>query len=84
MKIGRMFPETRMTYRGIVANGVVVLEGAKPEDGTVVEVFPIEVARPSPAELPSFGLWRDRAGMTDSGKASLELRAKVERHDAGI
>lgn len=73
-----------MTYRGIVANGVVVLQGARPEDGTIVEVFPIDAPQPSTAALPAFGLWRDRVGMTDSANASRELRAKVERHDAGI
>jgi len=30
-----------MTYRGIVSNGVVVLDGEKPRDGTVVEVTPV-------------------------------------------
>ncbi len=30
-----------MTYRGIVSNGVVVLDGAKPDNGTLVEVTPI-------------------------------------------
>ncbi len=34
-----------MTYRGVVSNGVVLLEGDKPSDGTVVEVIPVgEVA----------------------------------------
>jgi len=32
-----------MTYRGIVSNGVVVLEGETPMEGTVVEVTPITV-----------------------------------------
>jgi hypothetical protein len=32
-----------MTYRGIVSNGVVVLEGDKPGDGTVVEVTPVTI-----------------------------------------
>ncbi len=29
-----------MTYQGIVSNGVVVLTGAKPLEGTLVEVIP--------------------------------------------
>ena len=29
-----------MTYRGIVQNGVVVIDGQKPAEGTVVEVTP--------------------------------------------
>lgn len=29
-----------MTYRGIVSNGVVVLEGEKPAEGTIVDVTP--------------------------------------------
>jgi hypothetical protein len=32
-----------MTYRGVVSNGVVVLEGETPVEGTVVEVTPITV-----------------------------------------
>lgn len=34
-----------MTYRGIVTNGVVVLEGEKPADGTLVDVMPRELPR---------------------------------------
>ncbi len=30
-----------MTYRGIVSNGVVVLDGDKPAEGTVVEITPV-------------------------------------------
>ncbi len=30
-----------MTYRGIVTNGVVVLDGPKPVNGTIVEVSPV-------------------------------------------
>ncbi len=33
-----------MTYRGIVSNGVVVLDGPKPQNGTVVEVTPVTAA----------------------------------------
>lgn len=31
-----------MTYRGIVSNGVVVLEGQRPSEGTLVEVTPVD------------------------------------------
>ncbi len=62
MKIGRLFSEAHMTYRGIVANGVVVLEGDKPDDGTIVEVSPVAASQPQLAELPAFGLWRPWSG----------------------
>jgi hypothetical protein len=51
-----------MTYRGIVSKGVVVLEGDKPDDGTVVEVTPVGE---SPADLqvlanhPAIAMWKD-------------------------
>ena len=32
-----------MTYRGIVSNGVIVLESDKLADGTVVEVTPVGI-----------------------------------------
>ena len=62
-----------MTYRGIVSNGVVVLEGPKPVEGTLVEVTPVandfwasptldELARsqgvhPMPDVQAIFGTW---------------------------
>jgi hypothetical protein len=71
-----------MTYRGVVTNGVVVLEGEKPTEGTVVEVTPVRPVGADAGPLPGFGIWRDRAEMNDSGKASLQLRSKLEqRHD---
>jgi hypothetical protein len=78
-----------MTYGGIVSNGGVVLEGAKPVDGTVVEVTPV-VERTKPhaaeslAEQPAFGIWRDRSDLpADSASAARVLRERAERrgHD---
>jgi hypothetical protein len=40
-----------MTYRGIVSNGVVVLEGNKPLEGTVVEVTPVDESTPHPLDI---------------------------------
>lgn len=71
-----------MVYRGIVSNGVVVLEGDRPPDGAQVEVAPIRSN--TSEELPAFGIWRDRTDLPkDSGKASLELRRKVEQRKDG-
>ena len=69
-----------MTYRGIVTNGVVVLEGQERlPDGTQVEILPVRPCIESLGELPAFGLWRDRTDMTEGGEASLSLRASLER-----
>jgi hypothetical protein len=81
-----------MTYRGIVSNGVVVLEGEKPPEGTVVEITPVtgagSVASDAGVEdlanLPAFGMWRDRTDLPpDSAEASRVLRERAERraHD---
>jgi hypothetical protein len=80
-----------MTYRGIVSNGVIVLEGEKPAEGTVVEVTPVmgstagnEPDVESLADLPAFGLWRDRTDLpADSAEAARVLRERAERraHD---
>ena len=80
-----------MTYRGIVSNGVVVLEGEKPAEGTVVEVTPVAAASSRAgadegnlADLPAFGMWRDRTDLPmDSGEAERVLRERAERraHD---
>ena len=79
-----------MTYRGIVSNGVVVLEGEKPAEGTVVEITPVMVvtqtSQPveSLADLPAFGIWRDRTDLpADSAEAVRVLRERAERraHD---
>jgi hypothetical protein len=75
-----------MTYRGIVRNGVVVLEGEKPADGTVVEVAPVvKVTTPpqqvgSLADHPAFGIWRDRTDLPeDPAEASRVLRERMTR-----
>jgi hypothetical protein len=69
-----------MTYRGIVSNGVVVLEGDKPADGTVVAVTPVAPAPKSFADLPAFGSWRDRTDLPqDSAEAARVLRERVMR-----
>ena len=79
-----------MTYRGVVNNGVVVLEGDKPAEGTVVEVTPVVPSTPKPpspqqhiqslADLPAFGMWRDRTDLPrDSAEASDELRRRMMR-----
>jgi hypothetical protein len=69
-----------MTYRGIVTNGVVVLEGEKPAEGTVVEVTPVPPLIKSLAELPAFGMWRDRTDLPqDSAEASNELPRRMMR-----
>ena len=79
-----------MTYRGVVSNGVVVLEGDKPAEGTVVEVTPVVPSAPKPtppqqrieslADLPAFGMWRDRTDLPqDSAEASDELRRRMMR-----
>lgn len=66
-----------MTYRGIVSNGVVVLEGEKPADGTVVEVTPVE-ASPDIANHPAIGIWKDRSDLPqDSVEASKVLRQRM-------
>jgi hypothetical protein len=79
-----------MTYRGIVSNGVVVLEGEKPAEGTVVEVTPVRQESAASrevgnlAELPAFGLWRDRTDLPeDAAEAARVLRERAERraHD---
>lgn len=71
-----------MTYRGIVANGVVVLEGEKPSDGTVVEVTPIAPA-PDASNLathPAVGIWKDHDDLReDSVQASKVLRERLMR-----
>jgi hypothetical protein len=68
-----------MTYRGRVSGGVVVLqEGTQLANGTLVEVTPLEEDHEGFGDLPGFGLWGDRADMTDSGEASLTLRKQLE------
>lgn len=68
-----------MTYRGVVQNGVVVLnKGRALPDGTVVEVAPIEENGNSFETHPAFGIWRDRTDMTDPVEASRRHRASIE------
>jgi hypothetical protein len=72
-----------MTYRGIVSNGVVVLEGEKPLEGTVVEVTPLAVVASKPADPaahPAIGIWKDRTDLpTDPVEASKILRQRLMR-----
>ena len=72
-----------MTYRGIVNNGVVVLEGEKLADGTIVEVTPIvgsAVVYASPVDHPAIGIWRDRSDLPDDPvEASKVLRQRLMR-----
>jgi len=69
-----------MTYRGVVSNGVVVIEGEKPAEGTVVEVTPVPQEIKSLADLPAFGMWRDRTDLPQDGaEASNELRKRMMR-----
>lgn len=72
-----------MTYRGIVSNGVVVLEGDKPANGTIVDVTPVGEPAPEAAGLaghPAFGIWKDRTDLPDDAlKASKVLRQKLMR-----
>ena len=69
-----------MTYTGVMSNGVVVIEGSVPPDGTRVEVKPL-TSDAKDAELPGFGIWKDRADMADSVHAARELRGCSERRN---
>jgi hypothetical protein len=70
-----------MTYRGVVRNGVVVLEGEKLVDGTIVDVTPLDQERASgtaPADHPAIGIWKDRKDLpADAVDASNVLRQKL-------
>lgn len=69
-----------MTYRGIVKNGVIVLDDDTPlPDGTMVEVAPLGNKTKSLAEHPAFGIWRERKDMSDPVEASRRLREQLER-----
>lgn len=69
-----------MTYRGVVINGVVVIDGEKPAEGTVVEVMPVPPEIKSLADLPAFGMWRDRTDLPQDGaEAAAELRRRAEQ-----
>lgn len=76
-----------MTFRGIIRNGEIVLpEGVVLPEGTEVDVQPVKKAsaqrkRSAKASgktgrrLPGFGLWKDRADLTDSVEFVKQLRA---------
>ena len=70
-----------MTYRGIVSNGVVVLEGQKPLEGTIVEVTPLREISSQPstfASHPALGMWKDRTDFpNDAVEASKVLRKRL-------
>lgn len=69
-----------MTYRGIMSNGVIVLEGDKPAEGTVVEVVPVPTPPKSFRDSPGFGIWRDRTDLPeDSAEASQVLGEQLMR-----
>ena len=72
-----------MTYRGIVSNGVIVLEGEKPQEGTVVQVTQLATiisASQTVTEHPAIGIWRDRTDLPqDSVEASKILRQRLMR-----
>jgi hypothetical protein len=72
-----------MTYRGIVSNGVVLLEGEKPSEGTVVDVTPVSPSLTLTDYLlshPAIGTWKDRTDLPeDSVEASTTLRQKLTR-----
>jgi hypothetical protein len=78
-----MKEETSMTYRGVVINGVVVIDGEKPADGTAVEITPLAepVGAPAnPADHPAIGIWKDRTDLPeDSVEASKVLRQRLMR-----
>lgn len=72
-----------MTYRGIVSNGVVVVEGPALVEGTVVEVTPLETAPAQGrglADHPAIGMWKDRKDLPDDPvEASNVLRERLMR-----
>jgi hypothetical protein len=78
-----MTEEIAMTYRGTMKNGVVVIDGEKPADGTVVEITPLPEPVPPPANLadhPAIGIWKDRTDLpADSVEASRVLRQRLMR-----
>jgi hypothetical protein len=70
-----------MTYRGKMNHGVVVLEGEKPADGTVVDVTPakeVPVPATPAATHPALGIWKDRTDLPqDPLEASKILRNRM-------
>lgn len=68
-----------MTYRGIVQNGVIVLDGgAKLADGTAVEIQALDENGKSLLGHPALGIWREREDMSHPAEASRRLRKQVE------
>jgi hypothetical protein len=75
-----------MTYRGRMDHGVVVLDGERPADGTLVEVTPLEQQTTADgtglANHPALGMWKDRKDLPDDPvEASKMLRQKLMRRD---
>lgn len=74
-----------MIYRGRMDHGVVVLDGDRPADGTLVQVTPLEQAQPAGNSLaghPALGIWKDRKDLPeDAVQASQVLRQKLMRRD---
>ena len=72
-----------MTYRGVVSNGVVLINGDKPADGTVVDVTPVgQEASTDLATHPAIGVWKDRSDLPDDpAEASKRLREKLMKRE---
>ncbi|MCH8967019.1 MAG: hypothetical protein IID43_05030 [Planctomycetes bacterium] len=69
-----------MTYRGIVQDGVIVLDGgAKLADGTAVQIQALDENGKSLLCHPALGIWRERADLSDSSEASRRLRRQLEK-----
>jgi hypothetical protein len=72
-----------MRYRGIMRNGVVVLEGEKPSEGTVVEVIPVRESASDVGNVaghPVIGIWKDRTDLPDDPvEVSKALRQRLMR-----
>ena len=63
-----------------MSHGVVVLEGDKPADGTVVDVTPAADAASPDLNHPALGIWKDRTDLPDdSVEASRILRERLMR-----
>ena len=68
-----------MTYRGIVQNGVIVLDGgATLAEGTAVQIRALDENGKSLLCHPALGIWRQRADLGDSAEASRRLRKQLE------
>lgn len=68
-----------MSYRGIVKNGVIVLEaGAQLPDGTAAQVQPLADDGESLLRHSAMGIWRERADVSDAAEASRRFRKQIE------